>query len=101
MFYQEKQSSFEEPLEKDNSISIHRRNFQSRVIKIYKVRNGLSPIVKQELLMPNNEYPYNLRHPLKTYHCTESVSVLGSKIWEILPDTFKKIWEVQKLLKGN
>ena len=68
MFYQEKQSSFEELLEKDNSICIHHRNLQSLLIKICKVRNGLSPIVKQELFMPNNEYPYNLRRPLKTHH---------------------------------
>ena len=51
--------------------------------------------------MPNNEYTYNLRHlyPLKTHHGKESLSIFGSKIWEILPGTFKKRWEVQKLLK--
>ena len=45
-----------------NFISIHHRNLQSLAIGIYIVSNGLSPILRQESFMPNNEPPYNLRH---------------------------------------
>ena len=62
IIYQEKQASFERQLEKDNSVSIHHRNLQSRTVKIYKIRNSLSPILIQELFMLNNEYLYNLRY---------------------------------------
>ena len=49
--------------------------------------------------MPNNEHTYRLRHQhqFKTpsvntvYHGTKSVSFLGPNVWEILPDSFKKI----------
>ena len=49
--------------------------------------------------MPNNKNLYSLRHirQFKTassnivYHGTENVSFSGSKIWETLPDDFKKI----------
>ena len=57
-----KKSSFEELLEKDDSVSIHHKNLRSLDIEIYKIKNGLSPILIQELFMPNNGYPYNLRH---------------------------------------
>ena len=45
------------------------------------------------------ENPYNLRHvsefsrPIlkSVYHGTESISYLGPKIWDILPEKLKKI----------
>ena len=56
--------------------------------EMYKISNGLSPILIQEVFMSNNEHAYNLRylHQFKTpsvntvYHGTESISVLGPKI---------------------
>ena len=65
---------------------------------MYKMRNCLSPIPIQELFLPNHENTSSLRHlrQFKTpsistvYHDTESVSFLGPKVSEILPDSFKK-----------
>ena len=64
---------------------------------MYKVNHGLSPLLVSELFEPRNDPPYNLRHFEKfkrptvntVYHGTESISVLGPKIWEILPEDLK------------
>ena len=41
--YNDRQSSFDELLEKDNSVSIHTRNLQLLIIEIYKIKHNLSP----------------------------------------------------------
>ena len=38
-----KLSNFEEPLHKDNSVSIHHNNIHALAIEMYKVVNGRSP----------------------------------------------------------
>ena len=43
IIHSDKISSFEAPLEKDNSVSIHDRNLQFFDIEIYKTRESLSP----------------------------------------------------------
>lgn len=80
-YSQEKQSSFEELLEKENSVFIQYINLQPRAIKICQIRKGFPPIVNQELLMPNNENSYNLWHLCQSkmrsidnvYHGRESI----------------------------
>ena len=45
--YNDGLSSFEELLERDNSVSVHNRNIQRLAIKLYKVLNGIySDIMK-------------------------------------------------------
>ena len=41
--YQDKKSSFEELLQKDNSVSVHMKNSQYLATEIFKVKNDLSP----------------------------------------------------------
>ena len=41
--YQDKKSSFEELLQKDNSVSVHMKNLQYLATDIFKVKNDLSP----------------------------------------------------------
>ena len=76
-----KQSSFNELLEKDRSVSIHERNLQVLATEMYKISNSLStPLMKDAFLI--NRYPYNLRqnsHFSRTrintvYHGTETIS---------------------------
>ena len=43
IIYCDKQSSFEELLEKDSSVSIHKRNIEILATEIYKVSKGMSP----------------------------------------------------------
>ena len=45
--YNDKQSTFNELLEKDGSVSIHERNLQFLATEMYKISNGLSmPLMK-------------------------------------------------------
>ena len=99
MIYCDKQSSFEELLEKDSSVSIHERNIQILATEMYKVSKGMSPPQITELFARRDEHPFNLRHnveilqPLVNSVCcgTESISNLGPKIWGMVPDTYKNI----------
>ena len=62
IFFCDKQSSFEELLEKDSSVYIHVRNIQILATGMYKVSQGTSPPQITELFARRNEKPYNLRH---------------------------------------
>ena len=58
--YNDKQSSFNELLEKDGSVSIHEQNLHVQATEIYKISNGLStPFMKDIFLININ--PYKLR----------------------------------------
>ena len=96
--YSDKQSSFEALLEKDGSVSIHNRNIQILATEMFKIKNDLSPEIMTELFEQRNEHHYNLRNNVHfitpqirtVYHGSESISFLGPKIWNILPDRLKK-----------
>ena len=99
IIYNDKQSSFTELLNKDSSVSIHIRNIQRLAIEMFKFYNGLSPPLMNNISKLREENPYNLRHvsefsrPMinSVYHGTESISFLGPKIWDILPEKLKNI----------
>ena len=101
--YNDKQSSFNELLEKDGSVSIHERNLQVLATEMYKISNGLStPLMKD--IFPINRNPFNLRQNSQfsrpaintVYHGTESISNLGPKIWDLVPRNLKEISELDK-----
>ena len=50
--YKDKSSTFQELLEKDNSVSIHHRNVQKLAIEIYKVLHGFSPPILNDIFVP-------------------------------------------------
>ena len=99
IIYNDKQSSFIELLNKDNSVSIHMRNIQKLAIEMFKFRKGLSPPLMGNIFKLRTEIPYNLRNISEfsrptvnsVYHGTESISNLGPKIWDILPQELKVI----------
>ena len=49
--YQDRPSSFEELLIKDNSVSIHQRNLQMLVTEIYRTRMNLNPPFMKEIFL--------------------------------------------------
>ena len=97
--YNDKQSSFNEFLERDGSVSIHMRNIQILATEMYKLINNLSPPIMNRVFKLNSDSRYNLRQISQfsrslvrsVYHGTESISYLGPKIWDILPDDYKTI----------
>ena len=97
--YDDKISTVKELLEKDNSVSIHYRNVQALAIEMYKVANGISPEIMNEIFQLREKSHYNLRYtsefiipPIHSvYHGSESVSYLGPKIWELIPPVIRQI----------
>ena len=61
---------------------------------LFKIKNDLSPEIMTELFEQRNENHYNLRNNVHfitpqirtVYYGSESISFLGPKIWNILPD---------------
>ena len=99
IIYNDKHSSFDELLEKDNSVSIHHNNIHSLAIEMYKVANGISPEIMKDVFKTRNNMHYNLRYDstfvTDNIHCvyngSESASYLGPKIWEQIPCEIKEI----------
>ena len=94
---------FSTPLEgllaKDKSVTIHNRNLQQLAIEVFKVKTGISPIIVKEILNFSGNNNYNLRsgthvsRPIvhTTHFGTESITNLGAKIWELVPQILKKL----------
>ena len=97
LIYSDKKSSYENLLEKDNSVSIHHKNIQALAIEMFKVKHKLCPEITSYIFMERRNNQYNMRNrpDYKTpqvhsiFHGTESVSYLGLKIWDIVPEEFK------------
>ena len=99
IIYNDKQSSYEELLIKDGTVSIRHRNIQTLATEMFKVKNELSPEIICDIFMQRINNHYNLRHinhfetPFvrTVYNGTESVSYLGPKIWDIVPEEYKTL----------
>ena len=92
--------TFEELLEIDNSFTIHERNLQKLAIEMFKVNNGLSvQLVSENFHFAENHY--NFRHQSGTKfradhakterYGKQSVSYLGPKIWNCIPQKIKNV----------
>ena len=99
LIYNDKQSSYEELLIKDGTVSIHHRNIQTLATEMFKVKNEMSPEIICDIFTQRINNHYNLRHinhfetPFvrTVYNGTESVSYLGPKIWDIAPEKYKTL----------
>ena len=95
LVYDDKVSSFEELLIKDNSFTIHERNVQTLAIELYKVVNGLSPEIMKHVfpLKESIRYPSEniliTRNVNSVKYGTGTLAHLGPKIWGIIPNDIK------------
>ena len=105
MVYQDYVSSFTELLEKDKSTTIHNRNIQLLAIELFKVKNGSSSVFMNEIFVENAQHYCDLRkktefkrNKFKTvYNGTETLTFLGPRTWEIVPDCTKKVAALRNL----
>jgi len=99
IIYNDKQSTFNELLEKDGSVSIHIKNIQILATEMFKMSKGLSPPIMENVFTLREENHYNLRQNSQfsrpfvrsVFHGTESISYLGPKIWDMLPESYKNV----------
>ena len=94
--YNDKSSSCSELLTKDRSVTIHHRNIRALVIEIYKVIQGISLPLLNEVFV-SSQCNYDLRgnnflergSVKSVRYGTESASFLAPQIWEVLPNEIK------------
>ena len=106
LIYNDKHSTFRELLEKYCSVSekvcsvsIHIRNLQFFLTEMYKLAKGISPTIMQQIFRFQNSSRYNLGSqntfeiPFRNhvYNGSESISYLGPKVWELVPNNLKRI----------
>ena len=85
-------------LEKDGSVSIHKRNLRFLACEMFKLKRDMAPELIKELILPNRQRRYELRNNpdfavpiVKSVHKgLESLSYRGPKIWELLPLEIKE-----------
>ena len=92
--YNDKSSTFQELRDKDNSGSIHHRNIRVLATEIYKVLIGYSPAILNEVFVRSHcKYNFRRNNSLERRRVNtvryESLSFLGPKIWDIVPDYIK------------
>ena len=95
--YNDDLSSFDELLSKDSSFTIHARNIQALAIGLYKVINGLSPEIMNQVFplkdvsLYCSRFPFQTRNVKTVSYGTETLGFMGPKIWALVPDEFKKV----------
>ena len=97
VLYNDRLSTFEELLNKDNSVSIHLRNLQCLATEIFKVHLREAPQILQVVFPLPEPLTYSLRflpefgtRPTRAVHYgCNSLRFLGPKIWEIVPSELK------------
>ena len=88
--------SFDKLAVKAKSFSIHQRNLQFLATEIFKVKNGVSTGLTEDIFQFVNK-PYDLRNNsilLRirnriVFYRTESLSSLAPNIWELIPQSIK------------
>ena len=106
--YNDSSSSFEELLERDNSVSVHNRNIHiCLAIELYKVFSGICPDIMEDVFPLSTSSNYDIRsrrtfttRSVKTvYYGTESLSYLAPKVWELIPNNIKSFENLPKFKK--
>ena len=84
-------------LEKDGSVSIHHKNIQSLAIEMFQIKHGQSPEIVSDIFTQTTQHynfrqnrDFRIRSVKSVYHGFESISYLGSKMWEIVPAKTKE-----------
>ena len=106
--YDEYDSSCRTLLEKDNSTSIHDKNLQLLLTKIYKTLHNHNPSFMFQIF-PERNTCYNLRNisrislskPKSNCYGIESKTFMGSKLWQSLQMTLKHLLTSQYLRKRS
>ena len=89
--FQDRNSSFSELLNLDESVCIYYRNIKYLLTEIYKVKMGLSPPIMSDIFSLSKNSSYNLRCGVTVNRRFgfETVSTIGGILWNDLPAELK------------
>ena len=86
----------QEFLERDNSLSVHHGNLKKLAMEIYKVLYDFSPPILNDVFVPTSRsYNFHRNDALQRRRVNavrqdaESISILGPKIWDLVPSDIK------------
>ena len=100
--YDDENKTFEELLRMDNSFKIHIRNIQSLSIELFKIVNGCSPEIMNDIFPLKDLTKYCTKFPFKTKNVNtekygiDTLSFLGPKIWSLIPQSIKDASSVKQ-----
>ena len=105
LIYNDKKSSFEDLLEKDGSVSIHHRNLRPITVELFKVFKGSTPVILAEVFPVIQQSQYNMSNhsyfamprAKAINHGSESLSYIGSKLWDSVPSHMKESDSINEL----
>ena len=87
--YRDYESTLQQLLKQNKSVSIHQRNLQIFATKIFKIKNGLNPVIMEDVLTFKNlgctfqnAEILNRSIVSSVKYGTETTTSLGVKIWE-------------------
>ena len=103
IIYNDETSSFKNLLEKDGSVSIDNRKLKLLAIEVFQINKGILSSIMKGIFEARAEHPHNLRcisqfsAPLVStvFHGAGSISLLGPKIWSLLPENFENIYSLE------
>ena len=94
--YRDYESTFQQFLKQNKSVSIHQRNLQILATEIFKTKNGLRPVIMDDVFnFKNLAYNFQNAESLNRSNVscvkygTETITSLGVKIWKIVPNDYK------------
>ena len=101
--YRDYDSTFQQLLKKNKSVSIHPGNLHLLATKIFKTRNDLNPVIREDVFNFKN-LAYNFRNAeilnrsndSSVKYGAETIFSLGAKIWKILPNDYNELTSLSK-----
>ena len=102
LVFPEENLSFEELLEKNNSVTFHHRNIQLLATELFKCKTNISKL--NDGIFVRNERPTNTRPQMffkprnirTVFHGEESLSYQGPKIWELVPQELRHLNDLKE-----
>ena len=101
LVYLDYTSSFEELLEKDNSVTIHQRNIRLLAIEMFKAARGLGPEIMREIFVLNNnprsERSFQRPSVKSVHNGKNSICYFGPIVWDdMVPEKLKSIQTMEE-----
>ena len=97
LVYDDYETSFEDLLIKDKSVTIHHRNIQKVALEMFKVKNNLCPEFIKDLfcqisIQTRSNASFHRQNVNKVYNGEETLRSFGPIVWDtMVPADLKKI----------